>query len=148
MLLRDLPIWFCLFTGQTSVCASLQKKEGYSGWLWNLLLDILRSNTMCGITSREIQLRLKIEFPFSFIFKKMLMPSSRILMFLYLMDSLQIKASSGAMSCSLHNCLNQVFSSFWSYNISFTASYSDCEKMPVNSCKVASNTLLVSLNTV
>lgn len=98
MLLHHLPIWLCLFTGQTPVYASLQKKEGYSGGLWNILPNILRNDTMCGISSREIKLRLKIEFPFAFLFKnKILMPGSRILVFLYLMNSLQIKASSGVM---------------------------------------------------
>lgn len=67
MLLCDLPIWFCLFTSLTSVYASLQKKEGYSGGLQNLLLNILRNNNMCGITSREMKLRLKIA-SFCFLF--------------------------------------------------------------------------------
>lgn len=52
----------------------LRKNEGYSGGLWNLLLDILRSNIMCGITRRETKLRLKLDFPFAFLLKTKINP--------------------------------------------------------------------------
>lgn len=60
---------FCLFTCLTSVYAALQKKEEYSRGLQNLLLNVLRNNTMCGITSREIKQRPKIEFLFAFFLR-------------------------------------------------------------------------------